>query len=75
MSLSANFVADSLFNYLRMVINMGEVNLHTVAQLQAFLDATQEIKLTVAPAEGGQQRCAQQARQPYSALCTQTNRR
>jgi polysaccharide deacetylase 2 family uncharacterized protein YibQ len=69
------FVADWLFDYLRMLINIDEAKLRTVAQLQAFLDATQAITLTVAPAEGGQQRCAQQARQPYSALCTQTNRR
>ena len=39
-----------------MVINMDEAKLRTVAQLQEFLDATQEIKFTGAPGEGDQQR-------------------
>jgi hypothetical protein len=62
MSLSANFVADWLFDYLRMVINIDEVNLHTVAQFQSFLDATQVITFTVVPVQGGQQRYAHNQR-------------
>jgi hypothetical protein len=39
-----------------MVINMDEAKLRTVAQLQEFLDATQEVTFTGAPGEGDQQR-------------------
>ena len=39
-----------------MVINMDEAKVRSVAQLQEFLDATQEIKFTGAPGEGDQQR-------------------
>ena len=34
-----------------MVINMDEAKLRTVAQLQEFLDATQEVTFTGAPGE------------------------
>jgi hypothetical protein len=43
-------------DHLRMVINMDEAKLRTVAQLQEFLDATQEVTFTGAPGEGDQQR-------------------
>jgi len=39
-----------------MVINMDEAKLRTIAQLQEFLDATQEISFTVAPGDGDDQR-------------------
>src|SRR5450830_170288 len=39
-----------------MVINMDEAKLRTVAQLQEFLNAAQEIKFTGAPGESDQQR-------------------
>ena len=39
-----------------MVINMDEAKLRTVAQLQEFLNATQEIRFTGAPGESDQQR-------------------
>jgi transposase InsO family protein len=39
-----------------MVINMDEAKLRTVAQLQEFLDATQDVTFTGAPGESGQQR-------------------
>jgi hypothetical protein len=39
-----------------MVINMDEAKLRTVAQLQEFLNATQEINFTGAPGDGDQQR-------------------
>ena len=35
---------------------MDEAKLRTVAQLQEFLDATQEVTFTGAPGEGDQQR-------------------
>jgi hypothetical protein len=35
-----------------MVINMDEAKLRTVAQLQEFLNATQEINFTGAPGDG-----------------------
>ena len=37
----------------RMVINMDEVKLRTIAQLQDFLNATQEIRFTGAPGNTG----------------------
>ncbi len=39
-----------------MVINMDEAKLRTVAQLQEFLDATQEVTFTSAPGQSDQQR-------------------
>jgi hypothetical protein len=39
-----------------MVINMDEAKLRTIAQLQEFLDATQEIKFTGAPGDSDHQR-------------------
>lgn len=39
-----------------MVINMDEAKLRSIAQLQEFLDATQEISFTVAPGDSDQQR-------------------
>ena len=39
-----------------MVINMDEAKLRTVAQLQEFLNATQEINFTGAPGDGDHQR-------------------
>lgn len=41
-----------------MVINMDEAKLRTVAQLQEFLNATQEIKFTGAPGQDDQHRYA-----------------
>ena len=49
-----------------MVINMDEAKLRTVAQLQEFLDATQEVTFTGAPGEGDQQR--------YEHICRVLNR-
>ena len=39
-----------------MVINMDEAKLRSIAQLQQFLNATQEISFTSAPGGGDQQR-------------------
>jgi hypothetical protein len=39
-----------------MVINMDEAKLRTVAQLREFLNATQEVKFTVASGQDDQQR-------------------
>ena len=39
-----------------MVINMDEAKLRTIAQLQEFLDATQEISFTGPPGSGNSQR-------------------
>ena len=39
-----------------MVINMDEAKLRTIAQLQEFLNATQEISFTGAPGDGDHQR-------------------
>ena len=39
-----------------MVINMDEAKLRRMAQLQEFLNATQEISFTSAPGDGDQQR-------------------
>jgi hypothetical protein len=40
----------------RMVINMDKAKLRTVAQLQEFLNATQEVEFTGVSGQDGQQR-------------------
>jgi hypothetical protein len=45
----ANFRLNGWRDHPRMVINMDEAKLRTIAQLKKFLDATQEIKFTGPP--------------------------
>ena len=53
-----------------MVINMDEAKLRTIAQLQEFLDATQEISFTGTPGNSDSQRYEHTSAAYSSALST-----